>query len=227
MFEINCAACAQTSNNMTGIQFGTTRIMLCRGCLETLRQNLDEQGPDRIRPPKNKSHVHVVPNAPEPGKVVLQTYCRTEQHLQTVPKPAGPASEITASVRDTNKLGHLAKPDGLTEYLIPVLCTGIKYVRTRTQTFAQAVQEAEEKIKTGNAYASDSLSQFMARALAPELALNPDQRKTWPYWGYGYYGTDGVNWRSCQTDQGPGSIPDIAEESWPIPPFEPKDKTGR
>lgn len=227
MFEINCAACAQTSNDMTGIQFGTTRIMLCRGCLETLRRSLDKQGPDRILRPGNKIHIRVLPAAPEPDDGVLRVCGGTEQRLKAVPEPTEPAAEIDEPKRDTSKLGHLADPGGMTEYLIPVLCTGVKYVRTKMPDYSLAIKSAEDKIKTDNRYATDGLRQFTARALAPELALDPDQRKTWPYWAYGYYGTDGVNWRACQTDRGPGSIPDIAEESWPIPPFEPKDKTRR
>ena len=121
--------------------------------------------------------------------------------------------------KDTSKLGHLAAPDGLTEFVIPVLCTGTRTVRVMAQTFAQAVKEAEDKIRDDNRYASHGLEDFQAKALAPELMLAPDGRASWPYWGYGWSGTDGTDWRTYRTDKGPGSIPDIAEESWPIPPY--------
>lgn len=121
--------------------------------------------------------------------------------------------------KDASKLGHLNSPDGLTEFVIPVLCTGTRTVRVMAQTYAQAIREAEEKIEGDNRYAEGRLEDFRAKALAPELMLEPDKRASWPYWGYGWHGTDGVDWRSYRTDKGPGSVPDIAEESWPIPPY--------
>ena len=56
-------------------------------------------------------------------------------------------------------------------------------------------------------------------ALQPSLMLAPEDRASWPYWSYGWTGTDGVDWRAYRTDKGIKSIPDIAEESWPIPPY--------
>lgn len=121
--------------------------------------------------------------------------------------------------KDVSKLGHLSCPDGLTEFVIPVLCTGTRTVRVMAQTYAQAIKEAEEKLEGDNRYTERRLEDFRAKALAPELMLEPNKRADWPYWGYGWHGTDGVDWRSYRTDKGPGSIPDIAEESWPIPPY--------
>lgn len=122
-----------------------------------------------------------------------------------------------------SKLRHLEKNVELTEFLIPVRCTGIRNVRVMAGTYAQAIREAEEQVRGLQRYSSEEigkLQDFKAEALALTLMLAPEQRAAWPYWGYGWYGTDGVDWRSYRTDKGPGSIPDIAEESWPIPPFE-------
>lgn len=121
--------------------------------------------------------------------------------------------------KDVSKLGHLAKPE-LTEFLIPVLCTGTKLVRVSAQTYAQAAKEATERIEKDNRYSSDRVPDLKTLALPPELMLAPEDRASWPYWGYGWYGTDEVDWRSYRTNAGIGSIPDIAEESWPIAPYE-------
>lgn len=120
---------------------------------------------------------------------------------------------------DPSKLGHLPQAGSLTEYLIPVLCTGVKYIRLSAASMADAVKRAEDKITKENRYSSNELYDFKARALAPELMLEPEDRAAWPYWGYGWYGIDGIDWRSHRTDKGPGAIPDIAEESWPMAPF--------
>lgn len=121
-----------------------------------------------------------------------------------------------------DKLGHLARNVQLTEFIVPIRCTGIRNVRISAQTYAQAVKEAEDQVRTDQRYSSGEigrLQDFKAEALAPTLMLEPGQRAAWPYWGYGWHGTDGVDWRSYRTDKGPGSIPDMAEESWPIPPY--------
>lgn len=51
----------------------------------------------------------------------------------------------------------------------------------------------------------------------PEFGLPANQLKTWPYWSYGYRGSDGCDWRQYTTDKGPMSIPSYAEEAFPIP----------
>ena len=109
------------------------------------------------------------------------------------------------------KLGHLSKPE-LTEFSVPVLCTGIKYVRLFAENQEDAVKRASRTAMAENSFSAGALGEFTARALVPELALKPD-------WGYGWYGTDGCDWRSYRTDKGIRSIPSSAEESWPIPPY--------
>lgn len=116
------------------------------------------------------------------------------------------------------KLGHLAETE-LTEFLIPVLCTGTKLVRVTAETYAEAAKEAAEKVETDNRYSGSGVCDLKTLALQPELMLAPADRKAWPYWGYGWHGTDGVDWRAYRTDKGIASIPDIAEESWPIAPY--------
>lgn len=116
------------------------------------------------------------------------------------------------------KLGHLAETD-LTEFVIPVLCTGTRYARVMAESYAQAAEKAVRKIEGDNEYADHQFGDLKALALQPELMLPPEKRAEWPYWAYGWYGTDGIDWRQYRTDQGPGSIPSIAEESWPIAPY--------
>lgn len=116
------------------------------------------------------------------------------------------------------KLGHLAKPE-LTEFLIPVLCTGTKLVHIHAKDYASAAKEAVEKIERENPYSEDPLNDLKTLPLQPELMLAPEDRESWPYWGYGWYGTDGVDWRGYRTDKGISDIPGIAEESWPIAPY--------
>lgn len=118
------------------------------------------------------------------------------------------------------RLGHLSQPDGLTEYVIPVVCTGTKYVRVRASDIKTAKAMAIEKQDRENRFSSDCMTDFKAEAMPPQLQLAPEDRAAWPYWGYGWYGSDGTDWRSYRTDGGPGSIPDMADESWPIPPFD-------
>lgn len=108
----------------------------------------------------------------------------------------------------------------LTEYLIPVLCTGIKYKTVHAKDAVEAGRIAQDKVDMEMRYSSDAMSGLTCRALAPELALRPEDRESWPYWAYGWHGTDGVDWRQYRTDKGIGAIPDIAEESWPIPAFD-------
>lgn len=117
------------------------------------------------------------------------------------------------------KLGHQAQTE-LTEFLIPVLCTGTRCRRVMAKTYAEAAEEAVKKIGSENEYSDNRFGDFRALALPPELMLEPKDRATWPYWAYGWHGTDGIDWRQYRTDKGIGDIPDIAEESWPIPPYE-------
>lgn len=121
---------------------------------------------------------------------------------------------------DAKKLTHLPQNDGLTEFIIPVLVTGIRHITVKAATQSEAVQQVEKQTVTNNTYSAGALSEFTAHALAPTLALKPEDRESWPYWAYGWYGTDGIDWHSYRTNKGPKGIPGIAEESWPIPPYE-------
>lgn len=49
-----------------------------------------------------------------------------------------------------------------------------------------------------------------------KFSLPTDKLKSWPYWGYGYYGSDGCDWRQYYTNKGLSSIPSYAEEVWPM-----------
>lgn len=49
-----------------------------------------------------------------------------------------------------------------------------------------------------------------------KLQLSTEEMKSWPYWGYGYYGTDGCDWRQYYTSEGWKGIPSYAEECWPM-----------
>lgn len=54
----------------------------------------------------------------------------------------------------------------------------------------------------------------------PNFPLKTKQLKTWPYWMYGYYGSDGCDWRQYCTNKGWQSIPEYAEEAWPIAAYQ-------
>lgn len=119
---------------------------------------------------------------------------------------------------NAQKLGHLSTPE-LTEFSVPVLCTGIKYVRLFAENQEDAVKRASRTAMAENSFSAGALDEFTARALVPKLALRPEDRASWPYWSYGWHGTDGCDWRTYRTDKGIRSIPASAEESWPIPPY--------
>lgn len=40
--------------------------------------------------------------------------------------------------------------------------------------------------------------------------------KSWLYWSYGYYGSDGCDWRQYYTNKGIRDIPNFAEEVKPL-----------
>lgn len=106
------------------------------------------------------------------------------------------------------------------EYIIPVIVTGIKYRRVRTdEGISAAVRAAVEAEEMENTYSGAPLASMKASPMMPECIIPDSERDVWPYWGYGWHGTDGEDWRSGRTDKGRASIPDIAEESWPIRPY--------
>ncbi len=49
-----------------------------------------------------------------------------------------------------------------------------------------------------------------------KLSLDSEELKTWPFWRYGWYGTDGCDWREYATDKGFEGIESIAEEASPL-----------
>lgn len=120
---------------------------------------------------------------------------------------------------DTSKLGHLPVKHGLTEFVIPVTVTGVLTERVMADTFVQAQKKIQKKLHDANDLSSRKLHDMCVCCNSPLMSLSPEQRATWPYWAYGWYGTDGVDWRQYETDKGPRSIPELAEESWPIPMY--------
>lgn len=109
--------------------------------------------------------------------------------------------------------------ENLTEYLVPVFCAGIRYARVRAKNAVEAGQLAKKNIESSMRYSEFRPSRPTYQALAPELELKPEDRLSWPYWRYGWHGADGVDWSWFRTDQGIASIPGMAEEYEPIPPF--------
>lgn len=103
-------------------------------------------------------------------------------------------------------------------YDVHTIVSGIRYSRSRCMNISEAVQRAERMAISELNDPPMPLTNIRIQALAPTLMLAPEDRASWPYWGYGWYGTDGVDWRSGRTCKGIGDIPDIAEDSWPIPP---------
>lgn len=51
------------------------------------------------------------------------------------------------------------------------------------------------------------------------LPLTAKEMQTWKYWSYGYWGSDGCDWRGYRTDKGWQDIPDYADEATPIKAF--------
>lgn len=121
---------------------------------------------------------------------------------------------------DPSKLQHLPAKYDLTEFVVPVTITGVLTERVMAETFVQAQEKIRKKLHDANDLSSSrQLHDMRVYCDSPNMSLSPEQRATWPYWAYGWYGTDGVDWRQYETDKGPGSIPDIAEESWAIPAY--------
>lgn len=226
MPKTECMCCGAETNDAVGIRMNMVKISLCRRCAEEVRRGLDGLGPDKCPSGKPLGYIRIESQEPAGGSggSFLRVCGGTARRLKETGTPAAPAPMPEGPAIETGarnaKLGHLARDVELTEFSIPVLCTGVRYRRVFAQTCAQATQEAEREVEKDNRYSADALQDFKARALAPELMLEPGKRASWPYWGYGWHGTDGIDWRSYRTDKGPGSIPDIAEESWPVPPFE-------
>lgn len=100
--------------------------------------------------------------------------------------------------------------------MFPVQYTGIRYKRVTADSFDEAVakvQDDAERFKRFELHLVDSTS----AVLAPCLMLTDEELKTWPCWAYGFYGTDGTDWRVHYTNKGRQDIPDYAEEVYPVP----------
>lgn len=102
------------------------------------------------------------------------------------------------------------------EFLIPVRFTGVQYRRVQCDNIKDALKKVESEGRTSANYELP-LSKCQHEVLAPVLMLTDEELESWPYWCYGYHGVDGVDWKVNYTNKGKSSIPDYAEESYPVP----------
>lgn len=102
------------------------------------------------------------------------------------------------------------------EFMFPVRYTGVGHKRVIADNLESALKMVKEQAETTARY-DIPLSDVQVDILAPELMLTEEEKETWPFWEYGYTGTDGVDWRTHYTRDGRASIPDYAEESHPVP----------
>lgn len=102
------------------------------------------------------------------------------------------------------------------EFLFPVRYTGIRYHRATADSYDEAVKKisGEADIKANFEL---GLSEPKFELLAPRLMLPEELKATWPCWEFWYTGTDGVDWRVGYTRDGRASIPDYAEQMYPVP----------
>lgn len=102
------------------------------------------------------------------------------------------------------------------EFMIPVQYIGIRHARVQADSLEEAVKkvrsEADFKVRF-----EMNLSRPHYEVLAPVLMLTEEEKLSWPYWEYGYSGSDGVDWRVHYTKDGLASIPDYAETKNPVP----------
>lgn len=103
------------------------------------------------------------------------------------------------------------------EFIIPVRFTGTRCYHLSKPTLDEAVEEAKHKAYVAASF-EIGLTDTQTDVLSPRLMLTDEQLRDWPYWAYGYTGTDGVDWRVHYTKDGRASIPDFAEQSYPVPP---------
>lgn len=102
------------------------------------------------------------------------------------------------------------------EFLFPVKFSGVRHIRVTADTFDAAVEKCHREAEVKANYELN-LSEAHYDVLVPRLMLTDEELKTWPCWGYGYSGTDGVDWRTGYTREGRASVPDFAEEVYPVP----------
>lgn len=109
------------------------------------------------------------------------------------------------------------------KFAIPVKFTGVKTFHVDADTLDEALKMVGEKADTLERYELTQLGRMSHDILAPAMMLREEDLSSWPYWAYGWHGTDGCDWRQYMTNKGRGDIPDIAEEFWPIPPYNDND----
>lgn len=102
------------------------------------------------------------------------------------------------------------------EFLFPVKYSVIRYERVVADSVQDALSLVTQKAHTRARFELD-LADDQFEVLAPRLALSTEEREAWPYWEYGYTGTDGLDWRVGYTDKGQGDIPSFAESRNPVP----------
>ncbi len=102
------------------------------------------------------------------------------------------------------------------EFLFPVKYSVIRHERVEANTLQDALSIVQRKART-RANLELGIADDQFDVLAPRLALSAKERETWPFWEYGYTGTDGVDWRVGYTDKGKKDIPSFAESCSPVP----------
>ena len=102
------------------------------------------------------------------------------------------------------------------DFIIPVQFIGTKHYRVTADSLEEAVKEVSDKADITAAY-DLGLTGVTKYIGAPWLMLDESQKETWLYWAYGYHGTDGDDWCVHYTNKGQASIPDFAEERYPVP----------
>lgn len=102
------------------------------------------------------------------------------------------------------------------EFMFPVRLIGTRHIRVFADDMQQALEIVNREAETYKRYES-KLVDNEHQVLAPVLMLTDEEKATWPYWQFGYYGNDACDWRVGYTDKGIEAIPDFAEESHPVP----------
>ncbi len=102
------------------------------------------------------------------------------------------------------------------EFLIPIKYTGIKHQRVTADTLQEALEIVSQKADI-QTHCELTLSNSQFDILAPRLMISEEEKESWPYWEYGYTGTDGVDWHVGYTNKGKKDIPEFAETIAPVP----------
>lgn len=105
----------------------------------------------------------------------------------------------------------------MAEFMFPVKFAGTKHIRVEADSLEEAMKKCNHEAETAARYEMYQLTGTTYDVLVPVLVLLDEDKETWPYWGYGYHGTDGVDWRVHYTNKGKSDIPSYAEEIFPVP----------